>query len=591
MKSFIQTLFALLLFLIVAANAQQRLPGVDDRRNIIDGPVAKRIDTYLDRHVPFGFSGAMLVAQKGKVLLRRGYGLADRERELPFTGDTVFYIGSITKQFTAAAILKLEMQGKLKVTDTLDTFFPQAPPDKAGITIHQLLTHTSGLNGSDDIYGAPKERDEQVDRVLKTKMAAEPGKTFIYSNPGFNLLGAIVEIASGQNYEEYLHQNLFQPAGMMFTGYRIPKWSKRSVAHGYVGEIEKGSPLDRPWLPDGPSWAIRGAGGMLSTVGDLYRWHRALKNDNILSAEARLKMLSPQVKESADASYGYGWLIHKTPRSTTVIEHNGSDGIFYADFRNYTDEETVVISVTNNIYWSNTLATNVPDLVFGNANATLPPPASGKKLQRRALGKYVGIYRFASGAVVDVVRSGDWLIFDPAGQEAVDLLTGTAETGREDRESKNARVAEILSSAAKGDYGPLRATIPEQKFDDLKAFLIDIFGFGSNRGVEYSILGTHPLWLVRDKPVTTFVRVKTKEMNIIALITWNGDKIRGHADAQEGVFSFRTPFASLGGRRFVGFNTGLGLPISVNFKADSSGNPTILEFADGSGPHVARRKD
>jgi CubicO group peptidase (beta-lactamase class C family) len=137
--------------------------------------------------VPFGFSGALLVAQNNQIVLLNGYGLANRERQIPITPDTVFYIGSLTKQFTAAAILKLEMQGKLRVTDTLDKHFENVTLDKAKITIHQLLTHSSGLGSFDDIYGSPVQKDEMTRRIMEMKLRSEPGKGILLFKSGLQL--------------------------------------------------------------------------------------------------------------------------------------------------------------------------------------------------------------------------------------------------------------------------------------------------------------------------------------------------------------------------------------------------------------------
>ena len=158
--------------------------------------------------------------------------MSDRENGVAYDADTVFDVGSITKQFTASAILKLEMQGKLHVEDTVGKFFASAPEDKRGITLHQLLTHTAGLES--DFAGDydPVSRDEYVKRILASKLRSKPGEVFFYANSGYSLLGAIVEIVSGMPYEKYLRENLFLPAGMKDTGYKLPNWPPTRVAVG-----------------------------------------------------------------------------------------------------------------------------------------------------------------------------------------------------------------------------------------------------------------------------------------------------------------------------------------------------------------------
>jgi CubicO group peptidase (beta-lactamase class C family) len=154
---------------------------------------------------------------------------------------------------------------------------------------------------------------------------------------------------SGQGYEEYLRDELWLPAGMKNTGYRLPQWRADSIAHGYRGETDWGTPLDKRWAEDGPYWNLRGNGGVLSTVWDLYRWHQALMGEEILPAEEKDRMYTRRVKESplSRSWYSYGWALSDSPRGTRIVEHNGGNGIFFADFVRYVDEGTVIIAASN----------------------------------------------------------------------------------------------------------------------------------------------------------------------------------------------------------------------------------------------------
>jgi CubicO group peptidase (beta-lactamase class C family) len=283
-------------------------------------------------------------------VISKGYGYADPRNEVPFTSETVFDIGSITKQFTAAAIMRLEMDGKLTTDDKITKFFSDVPENKRGITLHHLLTHSAGLTGEvgDDYEVLP--RDEVVRRMLAMVPKVEPGRWHRYSNGGYSMLGAVVEIASGQSYEQYLREKLFLPAGMRHTGYLLPDWSKAVVAHGVTSEGEDwGTPRDQRWADDGPYWALRANGGILSTVGDMYRWHLTLLDDKILSKEAKAKMFTPHIREVpwGKSYYGYGWAIFPTERDTKLITHDGGNGIFFANFRRYVDDGVVMIIASN----------------------------------------------------------------------------------------------------------------------------------------------------------------------------------------------------------------------------------------------------
>ncbi|HEX6385166.1 MAG TPA: serine hydrolase domain-containing protein, partial [Anaerolineae bacterium] len=235
-----------------------------DSLESVAGELGGRLDKYLTRVTPFGFSGALLVASGGEVVLNKGYGLAIRDEDVANTAETVFSLGSITKQFTAAAIVKLEMQGRLSTADFISDYFDGVPDDKSAVTLHHLLTHTAGvINYTGEDYEMA-QRDETVQKVLAAPLAFAPGARYQYSNAGYSLLAAVVELVSGQRYEQFLHDHLFRPAGMRFTGYRLPDWDQRVVAHWYTGDNDFGTPLDKPY----PSWNLLGNGDMLSTTDD-----------------------------------------------------------------------------------------------------------------------------------------------------------------------------------------------------------------------------------------------------------------------------------------------------------------------------------
>lgn len=316
----------------------------------VKGEIATQIDRRLSELADKDFSGAVLVVQSGKVILAKGYGLADRERKVAYTTDTVFDIGSITKPFTGAAILKLEMEGKLNITDPITKYFRVVPEDKKEITLHHLLTHTAGFKDSLGEDYDKISRDDFVKMALASPLRTKPGKSYAYSNVGYSLLGAIIEQVTGASYEKYLHDRLFEPAGMAKSGYVLPKWGKDELAHGYQKDKHWGTPLDHAWAEDGPYWHLRANGGLLSTVGDLYRWSVALQGDAVLSKEAKQKYFTPHVSEgflSGGSQYGYGWSISKNGQGKKVWEHNGSNGIFFADFRIYPDDHGVLILATN----------------------------------------------------------------------------------------------------------------------------------------------------------------------------------------------------------------------------------------------------
>jgi CubicO group peptidase (beta-lactamase class C family) len=243
-------------------------------------------------------------------------------------------VGSITKQFTGAAILALAEDGELRVEDPITAHFEGVPEDKRGITLHQLLTHSSGivdLEGEGD--WDPVGREEFVERILAQPLVFEPGTAYEYPNAGYSLLGAIVEQLTGGSYESFLRQRFFVPLGMFETGYVQAGWGEGRLAVGYRGEEPWGTVLGRPMADDGPYWVLRANGGIHTTAYDMLRWARALLEGRVLSAESLERLWAPHMREGEDADsfYGYGWAVLEMEDGTKVVTHNGGNGIFFAD--------------------------------------------------------------------------------------------------------------------------------------------------------------------------------------------------------------------------------------------------------------------
>jgi CubicO group peptidase (beta-lactamase class C family) len=428
------------------------------------GDAARRVDDYLTRLVPYGFSGAVLIAQDGQIVLRKGYGFANRATQQAYTPELVSCIGSVTKQFTGAAIVKLEMQGKLKTSDRISQYLPGVPPDKSEITIHHLLTHTAGFLG--DPGGSDEEaiaRDALVARVLAAPLASKPGERFEYSNEGYSLAGAIIERVSGQGYEAYLRDHLFQPAGMRETGYQLPAWPLERLPAGYQQDgREWGRVYKREWLPDGPGWYLRANGGIHASLDDLYRWHVALQSHSVLSREAATKYQTGYASALGGSErYAYGWGVRQTRRGTTVIAHNGGNGVFFTDFRRYVDDNVVIIVMSNQgVIPATELAPRQIDaLVFNDAPVIMPPvgvtvPAA----QREAL---AGAYALSAGGTV-TVRATDAALEIEASDSTLFAPNALSPPGGRFSDLET-RTLSILSAAATGNFRPLFEAFDEDR--------------------------------------------------------------------------------------------------------------------------------
>jgi len=299
--------------------------------------------------VPDGSSGSLVATVDGEVVTCRGWGEADHETGAAASCETVYDIGSVTKQFTAAAVVKLKMQGRLRVSDPIDRFLDGVPEDKRGITVQHLLTHTAGLVESLGDDYEPLTRRAMIRGALASELRTRPGARYHYSNVGYSLLAAIIEKASGLAYEDYLAQELFEPAGMTHTGYVLPDWDPGGVAVEYDAQDRpQGRPYDHPWAADGPYWNLRGNGGLLSTAHDMGRWLLALESDRVLDERAKAELFRPRVLEEpgGETRYAYGWVVADT-RVGTVNWHNGGNGWTYAELSRLPESDVGLFWVTN----------------------------------------------------------------------------------------------------------------------------------------------------------------------------------------------------------------------------------------------------
>lgn len=248
------------------------------------------IQQELERLEEEGLSGVLRLRYEGEILMHEAYGWRDRRGNEPMTTDTGFDIGSITKPITDATVLKLEEQGELSTNDTLGEFFRSVPEDKRDITIQQLLEHRSGLP---EYLGDDYElvnREEALERIFEEPLEFSPGSEEAYSNAGYSLLAMVIEEATGESYEQAVRQAVLEPADTAEIGYILPGWTEENLAVGYTTfwwfERRWGTPLDKSWLEDGPSWTLRGNGGMLATAQQLARWFDAVYTGDVLGPEA-----------------------------------------------------------------------------------------------------------------------------------------------------------------------------------------------------------------------------------------------------------------------------------------------------------------
>jgi CubicO group peptidase (beta-lactamase class C family) len=375
----------------------------------------EQVDEYLDRVAAIGFRGAVLVASGDEILLDEGYGAVDPSGEEKIGQDTIFAIGSNTKPFTAAAILKLQDEGKLSVEDSIDKYLPDVPADKSAITIHQLLTHSAGFDHSGIFEGDFEQvgQDEAVRRILASELLFPPGSESSYADPSMILLAAIVEHVSGQPYETYLHDELFAPAGMAHTGFRDadPALLGSAQAVGIVDGEPAGTPADLPPL----SWSLMGAGGMVSTVEDLFRWHNAVKAGMILSPEGQSAYAAPHVSLDETSSEGYGWVIAEpVPGHRLRASAGGTDEIAHVNVIDWwlDDDLVVIASSADASYNAEDITAAIEKILFGLPQEM--PPAM-VDVDSSLLRDLAGRYELPEGGAIVVTATEDRLLISPEG--------------------------------------------------------------------------------------------------------------------------------------------------------------------------------
>jgi len=342
-----------------------------------------RVESFAKALRDAGFNGVVLVRVASAPPFIHGVGFADSAQSVAIDENVAFDIGSVTKQFTAAAVLRLASRSALSLQDSIGRHFSDVPAEKRGITIHQLLTHTAGLP---EAIGQDYERISRPDyvrRAMATPLRGAPGAQYRYSNVGYSLLAAIVEQRSGMTLDEFLQRQFFVPAGMRSTGYRVAGLPAARIATGFAGDRHWGRPTDRPWDADGPFWNLRGNGGILSTAMDMLRWHDALESGTVFSPAELGLLYGRHTEEGVGAGtyYGYGWALFPTKRGTTLVTHNGGNGVFFADVLRFRDERVFVFVASNRMRREfrdvgHTIARLVFDSTFTATPPAQAPPAA-----------------------------------------------------------------------------------------------------------------------------------------------------------------------------------------------------------------------
>jgi CubicO group peptidase (beta-lactamase class C family) len=316
---------------------------------------SQQIDKLIELYHNYGqFNGTVLVAEKGKIIYKKGFGMANMEWQIPNQTDTKLRLGSITKQFTAMLILQLVEQGKLKLDVPITTYLPNYPKTSGDkITLHHLLTHSSGIpnytsfpNFRKEVSLKPYTPEAFLSVFSNLPLDFNPGEKFSYSNSGYFLLGYIIEKTTNKSYEQCLQENIFNPLKMVNTGYDNHNVILKNRAAGYEKNGE--NYINAPYLDMSIPYA---AGSMYSTVEDLYLWDQALYTEKLLSSKYKELMFEKHIK-TGSGNYGYGWnmyekLFEKSKEKISMIQHGGGINGFNTLISRIPADKNLIVLLNN----------------------------------------------------------------------------------------------------------------------------------------------------------------------------------------------------------------------------------------------------
>jgi CubicO group peptidase (beta-lactamase class C family) len=378
-------------------------------------PVSKRIDSLIEKAVAINrFNGSILVSKNGKILYERAYGYQDAAHHVPNTPGTIYQIGSTTKEFTAAVILKLAEQHKLSLEDKLSKYLPDY---KRGdeITIKHLLTHTSGiyeiLRNHDAVLEStmPRSRERMLSFFINKPLDFDPGTQYAYSNSGYILLGLIIEKVTGQTYQRVVRDMILRPLKMKHTGFDFVGLRSADKATGYNKYTQQIKEPSVPW----DSSATFSAGSLYSTVEDLYLWHKGLLNYKVYSKASMGKATTPFLE-----GYGLGCWID-TLYKRKIVSHGGNILGFTGYFGRIQEDDVVVI-LLNNIYnhQIETIGLSIFAILYNQPYSYFDEI----KLTPEMLEKYSGEYEVNKDYKVKITRAGDRLFIQRNNLQPTELF-------------------------------------------------------------------------------------------------------------------------------------------------------------------------
>ena len=392
---------------------------------------------------------------------------------------------------------------------------------------------------------------------------------------------------SGEGYEAYLAAHVLKPAGMTETGYKAPQWARERVAHGYRDGEDWGTIVQRIEPADAPYWQLRGNGGLHTTLSDMLAWHRVLDNDRVLSAAARDKYFKPYVAEGprGRSFYAYGWAVGKTSRGTSVVQHNGGNGIYVAEFLRFPDEDAMLFVVSTDAGLKATPVVAVLERILFGGAYDLPPAVV--TLPARRIDALAGRWTLPKGGMLTLARDGQALLIRTDTPEALAALYPPAPGADAERLAKlTARTAEITARAFKGDVSGLHeamgADMPVEDLRQQEAGMMQDRERRLGRFRASAVLATVP---AEGDTVRSIVRLDFEKASVYNLYTWGPRRLLGIRGTPQLPSIRLLPTSD---REFVSLALGEGPP-AVHARFEQREGDTVLVLGDPGAAIVARR--
>jgi len=547
------------------------------------------LNGYVDRLAAFGFSGQIVVSERGHVLVERACGWADRRFAVPMVMETRLGIGSVTKNFVAAAILRLESRGRLRLDDPLGAHLPDVPADKAGITLAQLLSHTGGIARDGDDVSDHAGRDEVVRALLSAPLADPPGRRFRYSNAGFDLLAAVVERVSGASFDEFVRKELLEPAGLASAGIAgSPNLPEGPAARGYNEWKEVSA-----WTEWPAGWKGTGSGRMVAHARDLWRWAEGARTGKAITAAEWARMSEPRAWQEDSSRYGLGIHVQPLEGGATLLTMGGDVDGYRAEARIYPAGERVIVVLTN----QDLFGLGVQRRIIANTLSRLAqglgpplPPATRPAATVRSAESPVGLWRLPTGGEVEIREELGQLRLGARGQDVVDLFepdpgdsTGMRRRVKQDTEA-------LVRAAVRADTALALGVVPRAQFEFAWPFLSRrIAALDALHGGLQSVHGLGVIALPWDPGVLrSYLQLRFLDREVSLFVGWQGSTLYDVTFDEDRPFPVLYPAAALAEGGYAAYDVIRRRETRFRVVTPQGGSPRLVLRGTG-GEIVARR--